>query len=653
MLQFREDGSKDLAAMTDRASHRASSALADIIGDFDQLYDAYHKGGLISDAPGGVLAKKLVGEGQDLFRFRRLFLLLDALMRNRVGRLGDGDDRLRHVVVFGGNNVGKSTIVNILAGRRLASVSPEGGHTRHAEAFVPHGITDMADLFAHNRYALRRLTPQADAGLAQAPLDHFGISPLASTVLPDNVVLWDTPDCDAVGSESYLLSVIEAVTVADVLVYVTSGEKYSVEHLVEWFLLLAGTGIDTLECLNRTPVRDQAQVIESQKIRIFPRAAAALGVPAPSPRVVGLKFMVEGEEADLWDPHQHPEADKLRREVLALVERGRRDPAPTLDFVAAHVERLLAPARIERGAIEGWTREVEDAIRLFARIYEEQYLTSEKTIDPLSRLNVQILELLNPDIPGLQEALSALSWAARWPAKITIKAIGHIYQVVTGGTQKGEEVPKELVAYTDAHTAVLTRLSEAIDAAREESRHHPFWDALDTAWKGEFDALNDKFVKLVARHMKETDEAIVAAAQAIIDQLRTRPNLLKTLQGARIAATVGGIMVSFALPHGGSLVYQLLEESFLAPMMAVGVDTAAQGAIAAFVKKIEVDLVAKLKQEAMTNANALYGAAVNHITQVAKAQAGTLGVDPEVLVRLPGELDELRQEFETQAARIA
>src|SRR6202012_3157971 len=122
---------------------------------------------------------------------------------------------------------------------------------------------------------------------------------------------------------------------------------------------------------------------------------------------------------------------------------------------------------------------------------------------------------------------------------------------------------------TDAHTAVLTRLAEAIEAARDEPRHHPFWDALDAAWKDEFDELNDKVVKRVARHMKESDEAIVAAARAIIDQLRTRPNLLKTLQGARIAATVGGIMVSFAVPHAGSLAYQLLEESFLAPLMAV------------------------------------------------------------------------------------
>jgi hypothetical protein len=135
--------------------------------------------------------------------------------------------------------------------------------------------------------------------------------------------------------------------------------------------------------------------------------------------------------------------------------------------------------------------------------------------------------------------------------------------------------------------------------------------------------------------------------------LRTRPNLLKTLQGARVFATVGGIMVSFAVPHGGSLVYELLEESFLIPLLAVGVDTAAQGAIAAFVKKCEMDLIAKLKQDAMMNALRLYGDAVNHVAELAKARAGTLGVDPDVLRRLPEELRQLAGEFETLPARIA
>jgi ribosome biogenesis GTPase A len=39
------------------------------------------------------------------------------------------------LAVFGGNNVGKSTVVNILAAEKVTSTSPEGGHTRHAQAF--------------------------------------------------------------------------------------------------------------------------------------------------------------------------------------------------------------------------------------------------------------------------------------------------------------------------------------------------------------------------------------------------------------------------------------------------------------------------------------------------------------------------------------
>jgi hypothetical protein len=44
---------------------------------------------------------------------------------------------------------------------------------------------------------------------------------------------------------------------------------------------------------------------------------------------------------------------------------------------------------------------------------------------------------------------------------------------------------------------------------------------------------------------------------------------------------------------------------------------------------------------------------VNHITQVAKARAGTLGVDRDVLRGLPRKIDELRREFDTPSARIA
>jgi hypothetical protein len=79
--------------------------LAEIVASFDALHAAYEKGGLIATDAGNALARQLLGGGEDIYRFRREFLLVDALVRIRVARLIAGDAALRHLVVFGGNNV--------------------------------------------------------------------------------------------------------------------------------------------------------------------------------------------------------------------------------------------------------------------------------------------------------------------------------------------------------------------------------------------------------------------------------------------------------------------------------------------------------------------------------------------------------------------
>ena len=70
-------------------------------------------------------------------------------------------------------------------------------------------------------------------------------------------------------------------------------------------------------------------------------------------------------------------------------------------------------------------------------------------------------------------------------------------------------------------------------------------------------------------------------------------------------------------------------------------------------KKCEAALIAKLKQDATANAMTLYGEAVNRIARVAKMRAGTLGLDPALLRRLPDELDALRHALATLPARSA
>src|SRR5262249_11133942 len=92
----------------------AKSLLARIVDDLDALYAAYGKGGLTAVDDASPMAAKLLGSGEDVYRFRRDFMLVDALIRNRVGRALAGGPTPRHVVAFGGNNVGKSTVINII-----------------------------------------------------------------------------------------------------------------------------------------------------------------------------------------------------------------------------------------------------------------------------------------------------------------------------------------------------------------------------------------------------------------------------------------------------------------------------------------------------------------------------------------------------------
>ena len=239
--------------------------LAQLVSDFDVLYRAYARAGLLAEDAQTETAQKLLGSGDDVYRFKRAFLLAEALIRNRVGRLVHGGG-LRHLAAFGGNNVGKSTVVNILAAEKVASTSPEGAHTRHAQAFCAPGAPgERRQLFGENPYAFGRFTPTAVGALDRARLDQYGIGSRSSHVLPHDVVLWDMPDCDATGSRTYMDAVVEAVTVADAVVYVTSVERYAVAHLLEWVFLLHDAGIDFVECLNKTRRRDQESVIEHQR----------------------------------------------------------------------------------------------------------------------------------------------------------------------------------------------------------------------------------------------------------------------------------------------------------------------------------------------------------------------------------------------------
>jgi hypothetical protein len=629
--------------------------LSQLVSDFDVLYRAYARAGLLADEVYTETAQKLLGSGDDVYRFKRAFLLAEALIRNRVGRLVHGGGSLRHLGVFGGNNVGKSTVVNILAAEKVASTSLEGAHTRHAQAFcVPAVQGERRRLFGDNPYAFGRFTPTAVGALDRARLDQYAIGPRSSHVLPQDVVLWDIPDCDATGSRTYMDAVVEAVTVADAVVYVTSIERYAVAHLLEWVFLLHDAGIDFVECLNKTRRRDQESVIEHQRSTHFPAMARQFGLPAPAPAIVGLRYLVDGEEHDLWGP-DHPEAAQLRATALEMLSRTDRAHAgaTALTFVARSVDRLLEPAWMEVRATEQWAAAVEIAVKDFIAVYEQQYLQSDHVIEPFSRLNLALLDLLDPNIPGLKQALLTIRWVTRWPARLVLAIGRQVVRVMLGDHEnKADTLPPELKAYSDAHTSVLNRLGVLIESASRAPRHHPFWEALSAAWMDELQPLSERFGACIKHHMEETDREVKQAAQEMYTQLQQRPVLLHTLRGVRVTANVGGVLVGFMLPVHGGMVQDLLEELVLTPALLTGVEAATTSAVESFVRGRRKQLVEKLQHDAQTIAAQLYRDPLLHIAEVAIQKTGTLGVSKDLLERFPGTLTRLHESLTAPASSL-
>jgi hypothetical protein len=632
-------------------SNRNESLLAEIIADFKTLRIAYDRVGLLGYSRPGALATKLLGAGDDIYRFMRHFLLVDAVLRNRAAWLASEGDVHRHVAVFGGNNVGKSTVVNILASCSIASTSAEGGHTRH-----PLAITAQpGPLFGPNSYAFRGYSAVKPEQLSDDQFNTYAVSVRTSPALPETIVLWDTPDCDAVRSSRYIQGVIETVAAADLVIYVTSLDRYAVEHMVEWVLYLHDAGIPIIQCLNRTRKADRELIMRKQREDLFPVAAEQLGLPAPDLRIMPLKYLSgdDARESDLWSP-QHTEAAELRNAVLEEVAKLDRKASAraAIGFALRNIDRALAPAWSETRARETWTERSHRELKNFVASYKRGYLESQGTIEPFERLNLRLLELLDPDIPYLNEALRRLRIATRFPSRMII-TVGRWVISAARGEKKPQDdpLPPELKVYKEAHQAVLNNLSHLIHAERMKDRHHPFWDVLDDQWQRELEKLHDQFFRDLENHIAETDKAIRAAADDIYRELQDQPMLLNTFKAVKISATAGGVIFSIVSLGHSSLIYDLLEDLVLTPAIAAATQTTAGVAVGVYVDRRRKALVEELGEKAGQLAESVYRKPLLDLADRAMAQidGGSLGVERALLDRLKINVGKLKAQLSESA----
>ncbi len=615
--------------------------------DVAALVSHYRSAGLL-DEDASALAHRLVGERADLLAFRRDLLMIDALLRNTIGwHIAGRPDQPRHAVVFGGTQVGKSTCVNVLLGQNVARVHHLGGFTRHAQAFVPKPYRPEGVLITHPPafQDFKRVLPEQ---LRPDTLDAYSLQAIDQTSLLPDVVVWDAPDCDAVGSIRYMHGLIEALSLADAVVYVTTKEKYAVDAILEWVLLLRAAGFPIVNLLNNTPNRQQTDVLNSQRDALN-TVAQRHGHPTEPLDSVAFPVVnanTSNEVVSILSDPQFAPGNALRQKVRQASAAPRAPRAEAaLRFVQQQLPTVLAPALAEVEALALWNNTVEQAVQQFVADYQQKYLDDPHHYDAFTRVSVRILDLLNPPIRGLKESLSMVRSVLRAPSRAIIWVGKRAWNMITGAPdEKPVVIPAEVKTYTEAHAALLDALSQVIDQQRQQVRHHPFWDTLNQQWAEQLAMLQSDFQQKLDAHWRDTEQRIEATAQAIYAELEKNPTQLNLLRASRLGVDAAAIVVSLVTTmHTGGLAENVIQELIVAPAMLSFVEGLTHNIANNYVDHRKAEFKAQLLTDTRTMVDEVYRPTMQTLADRAIHEAGFIGMDAAALRSLPQRIEVLLQ----------
>jgi hypothetical protein len=622
-----------------------TTLLENVLSDLKHLRVSYERRGLLRLADSARL-----GSAGAPSALARDLLLADALLRNVVGAPG-ASERPFQYTVFGGTQVGKSTVINVLAGRDVAQVHHTAGFTRHAQGFAAQGISPEEALAPF---------PRAFPGFEQVPRDllslerprEFALETLTYDIAMPASVLWDSPDCDAVDSSLFQQGFVESLTLADAVVYVTSREKYAVNAILAWVVRLHAAGVPVVCVLNMTPLVQQAELIADMRAAIERVAEADLpaGSPAPSLPIIAFEYVADGDTSALYDPAYGP-AGELRSQVARAASEGRQDErarrANALDWIVTALPSILEPALRDLDAWEQWNQALDQSLRQFVDDYRRFYLDDPNRYDAFSRVGLEILELLNPPIPGLQKTLTVVRTVVSLPARALLAGGKAAYRFASSGGQSfsaREVVPHELATYREAHNRLLNDLARYVEQRRRaaaDSREENFWPALDAGWEDQVPVIEEEFRQALTDHRARTDQYIRDAAQGIYKELARDPVKLNILRSSRIAADAAAIVVSIKTGGPGDIVHDLV----VAPALMSVVEAATRQIAGSYVDQRKAELRESLVKDTKRFAGEVYGDKLRDLAARALEKIGLQPEDAENIRSLDQRVRKLREEI--------
>lgn len=485
--------------------------------------------------------------------------LAAALVRNTLGPFLDHQSPSPlHLAVLGGAGAGKSTVSNLLSGAPAAEANPQAGFTRHPIAYT--SANGALTWTGHLGFLgpLQRLTQPSpanvDADVYQ--VRHVSSDTVGAELVKD-IVVWDCPDMTTWAAEHYVSRLLEVAGLADILVYVASDERYNDEVPTQFLHLMLLTGKPVIVCLMKMREADAAAIVTHFQHEVLGR------LPPGVVSVLAIPFL---PQAMLSDPAR--QAVKYRISLINQLGVLGRSPAEArkravrgaINFLVSDQERLLAAARQDVAALQGWRDVVQTGQVEFDQRYRREYLTSEK-FHRFDEALVRLLELL--ELPGVGKVLSRALYVLRTP-----------YRLVRGWFGKALSRPVARAAPEEA--ALKDALNGWLDLLHKEAARladgHPLWAHVEKGFNSGLNELVEERLQAALRgfRMAQADE-VDRTARAIYEDLEKSPAALFTLRGSKftldVAAIVGAVLAGGAhwgldfilVPLAASVTQQLVE----------------------------------------------------------------------------------------------
>jgi len=527
-------------------------------------------------------------------------IALNALHRLELQR--DNHATPVQIVVVGPTQVGKSTVANILLQQRLADSSAEAGFTVHCQGF--HIVPEQQNLYADtDNWATQYFTELQHS--PQKSLDRQVLSEysLQETVNPgsqfiDNVI-WDTPDFDSIRSFDYRAPLIKALTLADLVVFVVSKDKYADKTVWIMLELLASLSASVVIVMNKTSQSVQAELRTSLEKKY--RSALS------ADRIPPLCFIGEYSKEQLAEAAPsiaQEELGELQKNIKASLQRASQGDLKnnTLGFIRNHWSDWTSGVSAEHRLQSEYKTLVENVAQETAQRYRTEYIDSDRHREVIQLALSELLVLL--EVPGMAKPLSKIRSVVTWPVRTLVNTAREPSPV--SNDDRNEE--RRLLDDLGKHS-VATLIASI--AQKESGSDGQWWSQMREQVTGAESEIKARYSQSVDNYQTMLQVEVDRAAQELYQELQKQPATLNGLRAARVTTDAAAVVL--AVKSGGLGAVDLV----VAPAMLSLTTLLTEGALGKYMQRVQKKLTAYQEKEVQSVIDRKIGKPFMRLTQSA------------------------------------